>query len=231
MNTWKKVGATWCVRCDSEQQPGAMVTVVTNAGKTKQVTLGKRQPVLGFVYAVAAPERPAERPVGDLAGVLALFDRAATHLKHPAIVLAVPGLQPVDYWRDQPEANAAVSTGLIRLTIAGAKAKVPGSVTVLAGERNADDSRDWFGRVLRDGTYQPSQAANGRTEAITARLRAFAAEPAKVAKDSARLTGRCCFCNTALKDERSTAVGYGETCASHFGLPWGERPEAFAEGV
>jgi hypothetical protein len=82
----------------------------------------------------------------------------------------------------------------------------------------------------RDGTYQPSNAANGRTEAITARLRAFAAEPARVAKDSARLTGRCCFCNLALKDERSTAVGYGATCADHFGLPWGERPAGFAEG-
>ena len=25
-------------------------------------------------------------------------------------------------------------------------------------------------------------------------------------------------------DERSTAAGYGEICATHFNLPWGERP-------
>jgi hypothetical protein len=195
------------------------VTVTNRAGQTKQVTLGARQNLLGFVYAVETA-RPQALPVGDLAGVLALFDKAREHLKRPAIVLAVPGL---------PGAIAG-QPFTIRLSIAGNKARVPGSVTVLDGERS-EEGRDWFGRILRHGTYQPSREANGRTEPITARLREFAAEPARVAKDSARLTGRCCFCNTALRDERSTAVGYGATCASHFGLPWGERPEGFAEPV
>jgi hypothetical protein len=221
MNTWQKInGDAWGIRCDTEQQPGAVVNVTNRAGQTKQVTLGARQNLLGFVYAVA-DTRPQAQAVGDLAGVLALFDKAREHLKRPAIVLAVPELAP----------PGAANIGLwtIRLSIAGDKARVPGSITVLDGERT-EEGRDWFGRILRDGTYQPSNAANGRTEAITARLRAFAAEPAKIAKDSARLTGRCCFCNLALKDERSTAVGYGATCADHFGLPWGERPAGFAEG-
>jgi len=222
MNTWRKLGAdSWGVQCDKEEAPGAVVTVTARSGTSKQVTLGERQNLLGFVYAVAK-DRPQAQAVGDLTGVLALFDRAAQHLKRPAIVLACPELAPAG--------TANVGLWTIRLSIAGARARVPGSITVLDGERG-EDGRDWFGRVLRDGTYQPSQAANSRTPAITARLRQFAAEPAKVAKDSARLTGRCCFCNTALKDERSTAVGYGETCAAHFGLPWGERPAGFAEGV
>ena len=38
----------------------------------------------------------------------------------------------------------------------------------------------------------------------------------------------CCFCNRALEDERSTAVGYGPICAGHFGLAWGNRPAEFA---
>jgi hypothetical protein len=246
MNTWQKDGNTWRVRCDREEQPGSTVTVTNRAGQAKQVTLGERLNRLGFVYAVA-DTRPQAQAVGDLAGVLALFDKAREHLKRPAIVLAVPGLTPSEpigaitptgerlyQWDERLRAsgcNAVYAPPFtIRLSIAGDKARVPGSITVLDGERT-EEGRDWFGRILRDGTYQPSNAANGRTQAITARLRAFAAEPAKVAKDSARLTGRCCFCNLALKDERSTAVGYGATCADHFGLPWGERPAGFAEGV
>jgi hypothetical protein len=217
MNTWRKIGGdAWGVQCDAEHKPGETVTVTARSGTTKTVTLGARQNLLGFVYAVENT-RPQAQAVGDLGGVLALFDKAREHLKRPAIVLAVPEL--TSFNPDQ---------FTIRLSIAGERARVPGSITVLDGERT-EEGRDWFGRILRDGTYQPSREANGRTEAITRRLREFAAEPARVAKDSARLTGRCCFCNTALKDERSTAVGYGETCAAHFGLSWGERPAGFGK--
>jgi hypothetical protein len=99
---------------------------------------------------------------------------------------------------------------------------------VLDASKDGDGSRDWLGRVLLDGTYQPSREANGRTEAITQRLRAFAADPAKVAAEHGRLTGCCCFCAKTLTDERSTAVGYGQTCAGHYGLPWGA-PEKAAD--
>jgi hypothetical protein len=33
--------------------------------------------------------------------------------------------------------------------------------------------------------------------------------------------GQCVFCFRPLTDDRSKAVGYGETCAGHRGLPWG----------
>lgn len=32
---------------------------------------------------------------------------------------------------------------------------------------------------------------------------------------------RCCYCGQPLEDARSKAVGYGETCAKRWGLPWG----------
>jgi hypothetical protein len=35
------------------------------------------------------------------------------------------------------------------------------------------------------------------------------------------LYGECCFCGLALTDERSISAGYGPTCASKHGLPWG----------
>jgi hypothetical protein len=34
-------------------------------------------------------------------------------------------------------------------------------------------------------------------------------------------TGCCCFCSRTLTDDRSLVVGYGPTCATKHGLPWG----------
>ncbi len=36
-----------------------------------------------------------------------------------------------------------------------------------------------------------------------------------------RRVSKCCFCNKPLTDPRSETAGYGETCASRYGLPWG----------
>lgn len=55
-----------------------------------------------------------------------------------------------------------------------------------------------------------------------ARLSAGDKVTAEQAKVFGLLYGQCVFCSRTLTDERSIAVGYGETCASHNGLPWGE---------
>lgn len=157
----------------------------------------------------------AGRRVGEMGGILALFDRAKKHLKFPAIVLGIPALGP----------EVAV-----RINVAGERAKQPGTLTVVDAARDEDGERAWLGRVMLDGFWKPSNAAIDALSvpAIAARLAEFAANPAKVAGEHGRLTGRCCFCRMALTDERSTAVGYGKTCAKHFGLPWGDRPAEFA---
>jgi hypothetical protein len=150
------------------------------------------------------PVTPEAVKVGDLAGIMTLFDRARAHLKFPAIVMSVP---------------AASMT--VRINVAGLQAKHPGTLNVCSGENpGLGGRRDWFGRVMKDGTYTPSAQAHS---AIAERLAAFAADPAGVASEHGRLTGRCCFCNRHLQDERSTAVGYGATCADHYGLPWGAK--------
>jgi hypothetical protein len=214
MNTWKKLsGDVWGVLCGTQQQPGDVVTVTNRSGATKTVTLGAFAGVDKYngwqMFAVVETPKPATAAVGDLTGVLALFDKAKANLKYPAIVLSVPELSKDDY------------TFALRLSIAGPKARVPGSVTVLDAAKG-DDGREWLGRITVDGQYQPSNKTNGRTEAIVSRLRAFAADPAKVAAEHGKLTGSCCFCNKALTDERSTNVGYGKTCSEHYGLPWGK---------
>jgi Family of unknown function (DUF6011) len=215
MNTYRKIGSDkWGIQSDDLHEVGSTVSVTLKSGASKNVTLGAH---VGTqygknVYEIAQRQSFASdnaKNVGDLSGILALFERAKQHLKFPAIVLGVPALSP-DF--------------AIRINVAGPRAKVPGSLTVLDADKS-DDGREWFGRVLLDGTYH---AKAGTSPAIADRLCEFAADPIKVAGDHGRLTGRCCFCNIRLSDPRSTIVGYGRICADHFGLPWGSDKHAFA---
>lgn len=166
---------------------------------------------------VALDKRPqsARAAVGGLEGILALFERAKRHLKFPAIVLSVPG-----------------TLLTIRINVAGERARVPGSLTVVDAEKPADGGqRDWLGRVFIDGTFAPSGQGMIFMPALLDRLRQFAADPAKVAGEDGRLHGRCCFCRLPLSDERSTIVGYGPKCAQNYDLPWGAKAHAFEAGT
>ena len=203
-NSFSKVNDEWCVRTLSlTAKAGDTVTVTLASGATKQVTLGEQISSYPTLFKVAPRAAAAPKvEIGSLAGILAIFDRAAQHLKFPAIVLLVDGID-----------------GGVRVSRAGANAKFPGSLNVTSFTK--DDSeygRTWYGRVTLDGKYSPSRDS---IPAIATALAAFAANPAKVAAEFGRLTGNCCFCRRTLTDERSTAVGYGAICADHYGLPWG----------
>lgn len=163
-----------------------------------------------------AHEAVAPKPVvdvGELTGIIALFDRARQSLKTPAVVLNVPELAHLN------------EGGGIRISVASERAKFPGSLNVTALDRTIlgdyGPSRAWYGRVHTDGRFECSGRAANDVVAIAGKLAAFAADPAGVAAEYGRLTGCCCFCNRPLKDERSTAVGYGKVCATRFGLAWG----------
>jgi hypothetical protein len=146
--------------------------------------------------------------IGDLAGINALFDAARSHLKRPAIVLAAP----IEHHNGK---GFIGEFDLLRLSVAGSNARVPDSINV------TDGGDTWFGRILSSGDFEASPRVKTPQHVVPALAR-FAAEPARVAKESAMLTGKCCFCNKTLTDERSTSVGYGPICAGHFNLPWGE---------
>jgi hypothetical protein len=155
---------------------------------------------------LTAPAPPAAVQVGDMAGVIALFNQAATHLRRPKIVLRTE--------RDT-----------VRLFVAGPTANYPGTINVVSNIRTDSRGRKvWYGRIQPDGTFEPSRASEfyTSTSEVIETVRRFAANPAQVAAEHAHFTGRCCFCNLELTDDRSTAVGYGPICAAHFGLPWGE---------
>ena len=151
---------------------------------------------------------PAQVDVGSLIKAIALFDRASQHLKYPKIILTVDADHEV------------------KLSVAGASAKVPGSINVAANAKFGQG--DWYGRITRDGVFHPTPNVEKLPHLIPA-LQAFAANPAKVAAEYGHLTGHCCFCLRKLDDERSTSVGYGPVCADHFGLPWGSKNQSQEE--
>lgn len=202
MNTFAKVNDQWCIKTASADMSGQQVTVTKRNGETQLVTLGALLEIDRFgsaLYSLAPrPQRSAEQ-VGDLSGILALFDNARQHLRHPAIVLDG-----------------------FRVSVAGARSSHPGSLSITSLERSEPGrygmQRKWYGRVNLDGTFSPGREAPA---GLGEQLRCFAADPAREAAAYGHLHGACCFCNRALTDERSTTVGYGPICADHFGLPWG----------
>jgi hypothetical protein len=152
--------------------------------------------------ATAPAPQPVTVQVGSLQPIVAMLERAKQHLKFPAILVRVND-------RD------------LRLNIAGPKSSEPGSINVCSA--GAYSERDWFGRVSTDGAFEPCRKYDPTTQAaIAAALNALASDPAGAAAAYGHLTGNCAFCGTALTDGRSTEVGYGPTCAKHYGIPWGK---------
>jgi hypothetical protein len=136
-------------------------------------------------------------------GLVSMFETARGHLKRPAIV-----------------ANSPV--GEIKLSLAGERSRVPGAINV--AEKGRFGEAVYHGRIMPDGTWQ----GRGATDpALLSYLKAFAADPARMAAEHGHRTGACCFCSRPLTDARSVAVGYGPICADHYSLPWGE-PQAVA---
>lgn len=108
----------------------------------------------------------------------------------------------------------------LKLTKAGERARVPGSLNiVLVGETE----KTWYGRIHTNGEFEPSRAIEGR-EAVVAALKRVAADPEGEAREYGRKTGHCCFCGLTLDDERSLLMGYGPICAANYQLNWGDRP-------
>jgi len=211
MNTFKKYNGEWVVQVLTGATAGQTVTVTLRSGGTKQVQLGEW--VVGAFFRVAprAAQAPrAAEQVGDLSAIVAMFDRARTHLRKPAI--ALDGF---------------------RVNVAGATAREPGCLTILSVDtffdaRTGRQRRKWLGRVTRAGVYEPGFSAD---PAIADKLRRFAADPVGEAAAYGRLAGRCCFCNHRLgegDDRRSVEIGYGPDCADHFGLAWGTRAASAA---
>lgn len=75
-----------------------------------------------------------------------------------------------------------------------------------------------YGEGKRYGNQKPGATYRGQIEA---ELRIIASDIGAAAAAYGHLTGKCTFCGLPLEDERSVSRGYGPTCATNHGLPWG----------
>lgn len=153
--------------------------------------------VTKLIERAESPTVPAPvAEVGEFSGVTALFEKAAKKLKYPAIVLQLATGQELRLSR---ASNESQNPGYIYAKVAG----------IYAGKISPAGAL--FGKII-----QPMVDV----------LKNLAADPAGVAAAHGKLTGKCCFCNSALTDKKSTDVGYGPVCAKHYDLPWGSTPAA-----
>ena len=128
-----------------------------------------------------------------------MMDEAAESLQYPKISLTAEG------------------GGCVKLVRAGSRAARPGTINVTDGKPFG--SNIWYGKIGLDGMLDPSR---NMTDAVMACLSAFDSDPSAVATAHGHNTGKCCFCNKALTDGRSVAMGYGPICAGKYNLTWGE---------
>lgn len=155
----------------------------------------------------AAPPTPTQAPVslGSFTKVMGLFSCAKEHLQRPKIRLQL-------------------ETGhKVELALAGPTSKYPGTVNVTDGKGYGVNR--WYGRVTEAGEWTRSGKDFDELPQVECLLKELGEKPIETAGHYGRLTGRCCFCNLPLKDEQSTAVGFGPVCADHYGLA-GWRKEA-----
>lgn len=144
-----------------------------------------------------------EAPPADTTGISPmksiqdLFTTACKNLKRPAITLEVDGLP-------------------VQLKLAAPTSANAGFVYVTNGASFGTNL--YYGKISPTGEFQPGRAF---VHGLVDTLNKLAADPAKLAAEHGHKTGRCCFCNRQLDDERSTDVGYGPVCAKNYALPWG----------
>jgi len=82
-----------------------------------------------------------------------------------------------------------------------------------------DGGATTYGKLtLRTGEYVPVSELEGLPELLMEADADFIAAAGRHGRE----TGECSFCGRELVDPRSVFVGYGRSCAEHYGLPWGE---------
>lgn len=116
-----------------------------------------------------------------------------------------------------PKLTAEFDAGTIRLSLAGAKARYPGSINVTDGGSFEDGT--FYGRIHTDGRFEAGRRC---ADWILAALTEFNADPAGQARLHGQRTGNCCFCRRHLETSESVTAGYGPVCADRYGLPWGD---------
>ena len=109
----------------------------------------------------------------------------------------------------------------LRIHVATSQSRTPGFLMLTDGGGYGNNK--FFGKISPNGVLELYREGEQRRAELVPLLVRLAEEPARVAAEFGHLTGHCCFCALKLSDSRSAGVGYGQTCAKRFGLPWGEK--------
>ena len=125
------------------------------------------------------------------AEIFALFTRAATHMRYPAMHLRTKNGDKVRIFR--------ATKSIIVITLNGG----------YIGELPAADKNI----ILYDSPFF------NHNELIS-ELETFMEQPISEGALHGKEYGRCCFCNRELDNEGSIFHGYDPICAENWGLPW-----------
>lgn len=105
----------------------------------------------------------------------------------------------------------------IMFTIAGSRARFPGSINITNGESFSSANSKFYGRIKKFGTLQVYRDAPVNLEF---QLELVENDPVAAAKIYGNATSNCCFCNRELTAPDSIANGYGEHCALNYNMPY-----------
>lgn len=146
-------------------------------------------------------EKSSPKKVEGLAAIHQFFDQC--DLKYPKLVLYVPTL------------------GDVKMHLA-MKGKYQNKVVVTSNDKFPHAV--WYGAIDATGVLtMPAKLDYTTAQRLKRILKHFADDPAEVAATSAKMSSKCCFCNSVIEDEKSLGVGYGPVCAKKWGLPWGAK--------
>jgi len=129
-------------------------------------------------------------------------------------------LRARDAGKKFPKLHLEVEGQQVMLSLAGDKAREPGTVKIAAGRY---PNQTLFGTITVDGKLDERFAMNATLKNL---LIAINDNPAAAAGQHGVAIGRCCFCDIALSTAESRSAGYGPICAQKHGLPWGDSTAA-----
>ena len=194
-NGWSDKQAIWAEKMVQK--------VVTPVAKTAAQVSAEQHAALMASW--KASDATKVKVIGDLAKMSEMMAKAGTHLKKPSVLLHIEGggFGPLP---KKVKVKQSSQEGAFIVTSDGTPSL-------------------YYGKISPEGIWMPKPSLNeGVKSALAAVLKEFAANPVKVAAHYGHLHGKCCFCNKGLTDPKSTLVGYGPICATHYSLPWGDTP-------
>lgn len=159
-----------------------------------------------WVEQLANRVRDLEPIYGNFAAVVAMMQLAAGHIEQPKIRLMSKGGTFI-------QLNYNKETGEFKVYIDGWQGH---GYRKFAGWIKYEDGQPDSAKLV---PYRSDRL----NEDVANTIQDFSLDPVQAGKAHAGLLGCCVYCGHRLSDEESKRRGYGPTCASNYGLPWGTK--------